>query len=592
MTRLVFDLETDGHLDELTRIHCIATRDIDNPDTSWVFGPHQIDEGLAQLAAAEEICGHNVLGFDIPAIQKVRPFFSTDHLKVTDTLVLSRLIRCDLKNDDYASRMTAEEFPKKYYGSHGLKAWGFRLGIHKGDFGEQTDWAEWSQGMQDYCERDVEVTLALLQELKPHEFSEEAIAFEHRIAEICHRIGLAGWTFDNQAAAELYAQLVLERDTIEEELQTLFPDWIIETDFVPKVNNAKLGYEKGVPFIKQKTVQFNPNSRKHIEYNLRKKYNWKPKVFTLQGDAKIDETVLASLPYDEAQKLARSFMLQKRIGQLAEGKNAWMRLVDEDGKLRHNINPNGTVTGRASSFGPNLQQVPSLRAEFGLQCRQLFQPSAGYTLLGADLKGLELRCLAGFLHPIDGGKYAKVVLEGDVHQANADMVGIDRPSAKTMIYALCFGAGDTRLGQILGAGPQAGRALRQRFFKANPAFETLVRRVKNTANQRGFLRGLDQRQLPVRSDHAALNVLLQSAGALISKKWVELVDAELRKQNLDARLIAWIHDEIQLEVAKKEDIEHVGRITRRMAQEAGEAFNFAVAIDADFSVGSDWAATH
>lgn len=590
MTRLVFDLETDGYLDQTTRIHVIATRDIDNPDRSWVYGPHQIDEGIAQLAAANEIVGHNILGFDIPAIQKVRPFFTVDHLKVTDTLVLSRLIKCDLKNDDYNSRLTADVFPKKYYGSHSLKAWGFRLGVHKGDFGEQTDWSEWSQGMQDYCERDVEVTLALLQALEPEKFSADAIEFEHRIAEICHRIGQAGWTFDNQAAAELYAQLVLERDTIEEELRELFPAWTIETDFIPKVNNSKLGYEKGVPFTKQKTVEFNPNSRKHIEYNLRKKYDWKPQVFTLQGDAKIDETILASLPYEEAKKLARSFMLQKRIGQLAEGKNAWMRLVDDDGKLRHTINPNGTVTGRASHFGPNLGQVPATRAPYGGECRQLFQPAPGYTLVGADLSGLELRCLAGFLHQIDGGAYAKVVLEGDIHQTNADMVGIDRPSAKTMIYALCFGAGDTRLGQILGSGPQAGRALRQRFYKANPAFETLVRRVKNTAKNRGYLLGLDKRQLPIRSDHAALNVLLQSAGALLSKKWVELIDAELTKQNLDARIIAWVHDEVQIET--KGDPEHVGRITRRMAEEAGRAFNFAVPIEADFNVGTNWAGTH
>lgn len=590
MTRLVVDLETDGHLDQLTKIHCIATRDADNPDQSWVYGPHQIDQGIAQIQSASEIIGHNLLGFDILALQKCRPFFSTDHQKVTDTLVLSRLIRSDLKNDDYNSRLTAEQFPKKYYGSHGLKAWGYRLGILKGDFGEQTDWSEWSQGMQDYCEQDVKVTLKLWEALAPHTFSQKAIAFEHRIYELCNRIGSAGWTFDMQSAAELYAQMALERSTIGEELQTLFPDWIIEEEFIPKVNNSKLGYVKGEPFIKQKTVQFNPNSRKHIEYNLRKKYDWKPTAFTLQGDAKIDETILASLPYEEAQKLARSFMLQKRIGQLAEGKAAWMTLCDDDGKLRHTINPNGTVTGRASHFGPNLGQVPATRAEYGRECRELFGPAAGYTLVGADLKSLELRCLAHYLAPLDKGAYAKEVVEGDIHQVTADRAGITRDQAKTLIYALCFGGGDTRLGQILGKGPQAGRELRQRFYKSNPAFEQLVRKVKNTARNRGYLIGLDGRHLPVRSEHGALNVLLQSAGALLSKKWIELVDTALTEQNLDARIIAWVHDEIQTET--KGDPDHVGRISREMAQEAGRAFSFNVAIDADFSVGRNWAATH
>jgi len=590
--RLVFDLETDGHLNELTKIHCIATRNADDPNQSWVYGPNDIAQGIVQLTQASEIIGHNIVCFDIPAIHKTHPSFDIEGVKVTDTLVLSRLMRPDLKNDDYALGKTFEQFPKRMLGSHSLKAWGLRLGVHKGNFGEQTDWSEWSQEMQDYCEQDVEVNLKLWEALAPHKYSQQAIDFEHRIAELCHRIGQAGWTFDISKAAELFVELSNEKLALESELQTLFPNWEIEEEFVPKVNNKKLGYVKGEPFMKRKEITFNPNSRKHIEFCLRQKYGWKPVVFTPQGDAQINEATLGTLPFPEAQKLARSFMLQKRLGQLADGKNGWMKLVDEDGKLRHTINPNGTVTGRASSFGPNLQQVPSGRSEYGKQFRQLFKPADGYVLIGADLSGLELRCLAHFLR--DGGAYAKEVVEGDVHTANMKAAGLKtRDQAKTFIYALLYGAGNAKIGSIVGRGAKEGATLRRQFLANFPAFKLLLKAVQAAVEKKGHLIGLDGRELPIRSNHAALNTLLQSAGALVCKKWIDLVDAELTKQNLDARIIAWIHDEIQVEVnPMKGDPEHVGRIIRRMAQEAGRAFNFSVPIDAEYAIGKDWSGTH
>ena len=225
--------------------------------------------------------------------------------------------------------------------------------------------------------------------------------------------------------------------------------------------------------------------------------------YTASGDAKIDETTLGVLPYEEAKKLARSFMLQKRIGQLAEGNAAWLRLVDPDGRLRHVINPIGAVTQRMSSFAPNLQQVPSVRAEFGPECRELFTVPQGYRLVGADLSGIELRVLAHFLD--DGGKYAEEILEGDIHTANMQAFGLDdRSQAKVAIYAMCYGGSDARLGAILGKGAAQGRAMRDSFNRANPAFPRLLRRVKATLQQRGHLIGLDGRKLHVRSEHGAL----------------------------------------------------------------------------------------
>ena len=256
--RLGFDLETDGFLDQLTRIHCIATMDFDTGQRR-VYGPEGIGQGIALLQQASELIAHNGICFDIPAIQKLFPSFSTDRIKVTDTLVLSRLMKGDLKNDDFTKNFTGDEFPKRLHGSHSLKAWGLRLGVEKGDFGETTDWSCWSQPMQDYCEQDVTVTHALWLHLQSESWSKEAVQFEHDVAEICHRIGQAGWTFKADKAAQLYAQLALERSTLGEQLQTLFPAWTLEEEFIPKVNNKKLGYVKGEPFIKKREVQFNPN---------------------------------------------------------------------------------------------------------------------------------------------------------------------------------------------------------------------------------------------------------------------------------------------------------------------------------------------
>ena len=265
----------------------------------------------------------------------------------------------------------------------------------------------------------------------------------------------AGWTFDEKKAAKFYAELAQERADLQQELDELFPPWIVEEEFIPKVNNKTRGYVKGEPFIKRKEVQFNPNSRKHIEFCLKQKYKWKPREFTPSGDAKIDETILNALPYPEAKKLAHSFLIQKRIGMLAEGNSAWMKLAVDDpqspryGLLRHTINPNGTVTGRASHFGPNLAQVPATRAPYGKECRELFTVPPGYVPVGADLSGLELRCLAHFMN--DGGKFAKELLEGDIHTANMAAFGVaDRDQAKRLAYATLYGAGVSKLGEIVG----------------------------------------------------------------------------------------------------------------------------------------------
>jgi len=580
--RLFFDLESNGLLDTIDRIHCIGILNLDSGDYRG-YKPDEVDSALLRLSKADEIIGHNIINYDIPAIQIVKPGWNTE-AKITDTLILSRLIYSDLKREDWdASR----DMPKRLYGSHSLAAWGHRLQNHKGDY--SGGWESWSEEMHEYMEQDVRLTAHLYGIFDVDKVSERAIELEHQVAWITEGIGNAGWTFDEVKAGELFAELAARRQELDSELQDLFEPWEVSETIVPKVNNKKLGYQKGVPFEKRKTVYFNYMSRRQIEFCLRRKYGWKPKLLTNDGHAQIDDVVLANLPYPEAKRLSEIFLIQKRIGQLAEGKQAWLKKVEKDGKLRHRIISGGCISGRASHVGPNLAQVPSVRQPYGKQCRELFTVQPGYSLVGSDLSGLELRCLAHFLN--DGGAYAKEILSGDIHTANQQAAGLDtRDQAKTFIYTLIFGGGDAKLGQVVGSSPTAGRKLRDNFFKAVPAFKELKTQL-GVASEKGWIYGLDKRRLKVRSQHSVMSTLIQSAGAVLCKQWLVEIDHAIKEANLDAQVIAWVHDEVQIQV-KKGDEDVVGDIARRAAKKAGEAYSFRCPIEAEYAHGRTWRDTH
>lgn len=580
--RLIFDLETNGLLDTLDTIHCIGIYDLDKRDYRG-YKPDEVDSALLRLSKASEIIGHNIIGFDIPAIQQVKPGWETE-AKITDTLIISRLVYSDIKREDWDAE---RDMPKKLYGSHSLAAWGHRLRNHKGDY--DGGWESWNQDMHDYMEQDVRLTSDLYRLFDVDKISERALELEHDVAFITERIGQAGWTFDEQKAGELYAKLSGRRQELDNELQDLFEPWEITETFIPKRNNKTLGYVEGVPFTKRKTVYFNYNSRRHIEFCLRRKYDWKPVLMTPDGHAQIDDQILAKLDYPEAQKLSELFLIQKRVGQLAEGPQAWMKKADKDGKLRHRIISGGCISGRASHVGPNLAQVPSTRLKYGAECRDLFTVEPGRVLVGADLSGLELRCLAHFLN--DGGKYAQEILSGDIHTANQQAAGLaTRDEAKTFIYTLIFGGGDAKLGAVVGSSAQAGRKLRDQFFRNVPAFRELKTQL-DVAADKGWIYGLDKRRLKIRSKHSVMSTLIQSAGAVLCKQWLVEINHAINEAGLDAQVIAWVHDEVQISV-KKGDEDVVGDIARRAAEKAGEAYSFRCPIAAEYAVGRTWRDTH
>lgn len=591
---LIFDLETNGLLDEVTKIHCLVIKDTESGVSTAMVG-NDIERGIKQLMDADCIVGHNVIKYDIPVIQKLYPWFSVDAKKVQDTLVMARLVYANIKEHD-VKFMKDGVLPKSLFGSHSLESWGHRLGNYKGDY--KGGWEVFTQEMLDYCIQDVEVTHTLYNKLLSKEFSEQSIELEHEVAWLMAKQERNGFYFNEKAGSELYSVLVKRRGELERELKDYFGSWVIKLpDFIPKVNNKSRGYIKGVPVPREKVVEFNPGSRDHIANRLTTLYGWKPTDFTEGGKPQVDEVVLGKLDYPPCKLLTEYLLVQKRISQLAEGTQAWLKLVKK-GKIHGSINTNGAVTGRATHAYPNISQVPSSSSPYGHDCRALFTVPNGWVLVGADASGLELRCLAHYMAKWDGGKYGQVLLNGDIHTENQKAAGLEtRPQAKTFIYAFLYGAGDEKIGSVVNGSATDGRKLKSKFLRSLPALGELVKSVKESAG-RGYLIGLDRRKIYVRSAHSALNTLLQGAGAIVCKKWLVLLEEQLLSLGLkhgwdgDYCFCAWSHDEVQIACRNDEIADKVAKAATDCVALAGEYFNFRCPLAGESKKGTTWADTH
>lgn len=598
--RLLFDVETDGLLDTVTKVHCIVARDVDN-DTEYVWVGDECYEAWQVFHNADVIIGHNIMGFDIPVIEKVLGFKLTEltlgdktiQISVRDTLVMTRTIFPDRRDKDF-KLFRSGKLPPKMIGSHSLKAWGHRIGEYKGEFGETTDWAEFSDEMLEYCRQDVKVNVKLFKRLEALNYSEDAIQLEHDIHQILLTQEWDGFPFDEQKAQELFIVLNERRMSIEKQLKEQQPPWIEETEFIPKVNNKTRGYVKGELFIKKREIPFNPNSREHIARMLQETHGWKPTVFTETGLAKVDEKILSGLDYPEAVLIAEYLMVQKRISQLSEGEQAWMKL-SRNGVIHGRVNHMGAVTSRCTHQNPNCAQIPSVTAPYGEECRSLFYAPNGWSVMGCDVSGLELRMLGHFVAKFDDGEYADIVVNGDIHTANQQAAGLpSRNMAKTFIYGWLYGAGSDKIGKIVGKGRKEGETLKREFLKNFPAINKLRTAVTKAA-KRGYLIALDKRQIPVRHEHASLNSLLQGSGAIICKRWVVEFNKLLKEQgyvrNEDYRQVAFVHDEVQI-LVKQELGETIGQLCVEAIKRAGEYYKLRVPLTGEYKLGRNWAETH
>ena len=544
MTEAVIDIETDSL--NATKIHCIVARSYKtNKVKTWV-GQECKDFGVWSNQIDTFIM-HNGISFDAPVLNRL----TGSNIKlnqVRDTLIKSQLYN-PIRDD-----------------GHSLEAWGKKLGYKKGDF---HDFSEYTPEMLEYCKRDTEVTRLLAQKLEEegNGFSSKSYELERDVRAIIDKQEKNGFAFNLKDGTILLAQLQDELSELQRKA---------EKEFEPTIVELK---------TKTKKIPFNIGSRQQIADRLQKR-GWKPKQFTDKGNVIINEAVLSKIKMPEAEMFNRYFLLQKRTGLL----KSWISECQEDNRVRGRVMTLRTITGRMAHAVPNMAQVPSISSSYGRESRGLWgvDDTTKYRLVGVDASGLELRCLA---HYMNDPEYTNIVLTGDVHTANQQAAGLrTRDQAKTFIYAFLYGAGPAKIGNVVGKGPAAGQMLIKKFLERTPALKRLRENVVRWSKG-GTIPALDGRLLHIRSEHAALNTLLQGAGAIICKQWLVHIMERVIKAGLNVRLVASIHDEYQFEVAIP-DVNRFCNLTKEAMTQTQKTLGVKCELDCDYKVGKTWAETH
>lgn len=547
--RVILDIETNS---THNKIWMCVTREIGGDVTVW----KEASELQKYLDSCDLIIMHNGICFDAPVLRKSWNI-TMKQSQMCDTLVLSRLLSPSLE------------------GGHSLAAWGQRLGFPKGDF---SDWdAGYSAEMEAYCIQDTLVTeklyLHLTTELTRNKFEERSIKLEHNVQAVIAKQEESGFKLNERDAIILLSTLQNKLVVLETELQNIFPTKTI----------LRVSEKTGKP-LKPIIEPFNPGSRKQIGERLQEK-GWKPDKYTETGQPIVDEGTLEGLDFPEAKAIAEYLLLQKRIAQI----QSWLKVVQPDGRVRGKVITNGAVTGRMTHHSPNMAQVPSCDSPYGEDCRDLWIVEKGYKLVGIDASGLELRMLA---HYMEDDAYIYEVTQGDIHSANQKAAGLEtRSQAKTFIYAFLYGAGAAKIGKVVGAGAREGQKLIDSFLENTPKLRALREKVARISKSSGSLPGLDGRRLYIRSDHAALNTLLQGAGAIVMKQALVILDERLSKLGVDYKFVANVHDEWQIEV-EEAYADMVGKLGVQAIEQAGRVLKMRCPLTGAYKVGNSWKETH
>ncbi|WP_197341600.1 DNA polymerase [Ralstonia solanacearum] len=619
---LSWDLETDGLLRELTRIWVLAIGVVGTPDviTYTDHDPNypSLAEGVerlrAHVARGGKTVAHNGITFDRKALKKVTGI-DIPWEQITDTLVLGRL-----RN------------PERL-GGHRLESYGVEMGILKGSHNE---WDRYSEEMRAYCAQDIVVTNALFEKLRPVLQWGEAPALEHEVAYLIDLQMENGFPLNMREAMMLAAEFWQERDSFLAEMQRVFPPMYVSAGTTcPKRsmrrNDKETGltveYTAGAEYTKIVLQEFNPGSEHHVANRLKKKYGWRAPL-TEKGNPNITEAVLKKLDFPEVQPLLKFARVDKQWTQLAappkkDGSGGgWIHHADENNRVHGYVNSNGAVTGRMTHSRPNSANIDK-----DDRMRSLWVPGFGFVMVGCDAEGLELRVLAHYLYKYDGGALTRALLEGDknlgtdahsMNRRNTDL--FSRDGAKTLLYGSLYGAGDEKAGNIwiadwrssgkpvaewpawalkngkLKPAKVIGKEVKRRLIDGITGFAQLIKDIRKAAKTRGYVIGIDRRRIRVRSDHAALNSLLQGTGAIIMKKALCLYHRAITDEHglvhgIDFGYLANVHDEVQQEVLPQY-AELAGTTFKNAITQAGEHWNFKCRLDGAYDIGNNWHETH
>jgi DNA polymerase I-like protein with 3'-5' exonuclease and polymerase domains len=415
----------------------------------------------------------------------------------------------------------------------------------------------------------------------------EWVALEHEVAQLLTKQQLHGWYFDERAAWKLASTLRKELEETRKLLRERHP-FVKGSVFTPKRDNRTQGYVAGAPFTRLK--ELNTSSRDQIAFILQTFHQWKPTQLTPTGKPIIDEVILKDIGTETALAFQKILTITKMLGMISEGENAWLKLCTNASRIHHSCSTN-TSTFRCSHRNPNLAQTPS-----DIRFRELFKATPGKVMVGADLSGIELRMLSHYLSRYDSGRYVDILLNGDIHQVNADKIGVSRSQVKTISYAFLYGAGNIKLGHSYdkqlseNKAKAKGKEIREAYIAAIPGLAELLKAVKARAND-GFLKAIDGRKVYLTSPHCALNYLLQSSSAILAKRWLLINQQTINSTELCASQLAFIHDELQFECSP----EHAADLSTSLvysAAAAGEYYKLRCPIAAEAKQGENWGQVH
>ena len=600
--RLAFDIETDGLPPDYTTVWMVVAREVDG-DGEWIFCDHHGGRPLSEfkqlLYCADELIGHNIINFDIPALKDLCGFVVNPKTKITDTMIMSQLLN----------------YTRFKGNRHNLRVWGEHLGFPKGD---HDMWHMYSPEMLEYCRQDVriqvEVFKALDKELadqaKHRPMITQALEVEHRIQSMMTDQCRAGWTVNRQAMLELMTLISQDMREIEEFIEPKLrikvvnkgtfkakfkKDGTLYASTIKHIGNVEIN--EPVPF-EYSVVEFaepnmgNMDSVKAFLYKIGWKpdeWNWKrlPTGEFIRVSPKLTDTSLALLG-EEGHAISRYYTLRSRLSVM-EG---WNAHLDSNNRLHGDVFNIGTPTFRQRHG--IIANLPSPKAEYGKEVRQLFIASPNKVLVSADSASNQVRVLA---HYLSDKKYTDLVLNGDMHQFNADNAGITRNQAKPAYFAFLYGAGAKKIATICGCDEKRGKQIREALMNKTPNLQKIInnltRRWEQTrgATGKGFFFGLDGRRIFAEDAFKCLNYLIQGGEAVVMKWTLYHIDKALREEGIDYTGLLFYHDEWTIEV-DPQDAPQVKEIFEHWFKEAPKALGIDIMDTGGVNVGRNYYEVH
>jgi len=612
--QLVFDIETDGFLEDMTKCHVLVCQDV---VTKKLYTFTDIQNGLDFMRNADALIGHNIIGFDLMALEKLYGWKPSSKTALIDTWVMSQTL----------------QFNRQH--KHGLAGWGSYLGFNKMD---NSEWAAdgfktYDPRMIDYCIQDVklntkvyEVLLAELEKaIQINGLIKKGLRVEHDVAEFEGIVRKTGWLFDLSKAQENLRLMTKHMNKIESIIEPKLGTTKVFIDKAPKTakytkkglytaTTARILSEYlGNNVIGEDALSSNPPIQPGQEFQRSKiekvtlsnmelvkewllTIGWKPDDWNvkrghtgnwIRTGPKLTSTSLAKLGR-QGKLIDRYYTIKNRKATI----ESWLERIQKDDTGNYRLHGRMFTIGTPSFRCRHevIVNLPAVDAAYGRMLRELFIAEPGYRVVGADSAGNQLR---GLCHYVGDKSYTDLVVNGDQHTRNADVLGCSRSVAKSFLYAILFGAGDAKLGQTLTGVSSApkGKEARQKFMANLPGFEQLVNKLRGVFNQYGCIPGLDGRKIFARSDYQVLNYLLQTTEGITCKAALSYAMNKIKEEKLDAYPAIFYHDE-QAWIASDKDSHRVGEILQESFREAPKWFGVECMDGGDYVIGNSYAEVH